>query len=83
MIEENGASPVVETLTPLKMTIFPRASVHTMVNLGKWWNQVFFVLAQQQRRFGCTTEERAAKSRSCGNSVTSSFAQYGFYDAKH
>lgn len=35
MIEENGARVVQQTLTPGKMTIFPQASVHTMVNLGE------------------------------------------------
>ncbi|MCJ1229679.1 hypothetical protein MMC12_006348 [Toensbergia leucococca] len=33
-IEENGARLVKNTLTPGKMTIFPQASVHTMVNTG-------------------------------------------------
>lgn len=35
MIEENGARTVTSVLTPGKMTIFPQASVHTMVNTGK------------------------------------------------
>jgi len=34
MIMENGARTVAETLTPGKMTIFPQASVHTMMNIG-------------------------------------------------
>lgn len=34
MIEENGASLISEILTPGKMTIFPRASVHSMQNTG-------------------------------------------------
>jgi hypothetical protein len=34
MIAENGARTVHEILTPGKMTIFPQASVHTMMNLG-------------------------------------------------
>ncbi|KAI9875146.1 MAG: hypothetical protein M1830_008825 [Pleopsidium flavum] len=35
-IEENGARLVTNTLTPGKMTIFPQASLHTMVNTGEW-----------------------------------------------
>ena len=34
MIAENGAQTIREVLTPGKMTIFPQASVHTMMNLG-------------------------------------------------
>jgi len=34
MIAENGARTVSETLTPGKMTIFPQASIHTMMNTG-------------------------------------------------
>ena len=34
MIAENGAPTIHEILTPGKMTIFPQASVHTMMNLG-------------------------------------------------
>jgi len=34
-IEENGARIVTNTLTPWKMTIFPQASIHAMVNTGK------------------------------------------------
>ena len=34
MIEENGAQVITETLTHGKMTIFPQASVHTMMNIG-------------------------------------------------
>jgi hypothetical protein len=34
MIEENGARLVSETLTPGKMTIFPRGSLHSMQNTG-------------------------------------------------
>jgi len=32
MIEENGARMVTQNLTPMRMTIFPRGSIHTMVN---------------------------------------------------
>lgn len=35
MIEENGARMVSETLTPGKMTIFPRGSLHSMQNTGE------------------------------------------------
>lgn len=35
MITENGARVVQETLTPGKMTIFPQASLHMMMNTGK------------------------------------------------
>jgi hypothetical protein len=38
MIAENGARTVHTTLTPLKMTIFPAGSVHTMANRGKFEN---------------------------------------------
>ena len=34
MIAENGARTVKEVLTPGQMTIFPQASVHTMMNIG-------------------------------------------------
>ena len=34
MVQENGAEVVNATLTPGKMTIFPRGSVHSMQNLG-------------------------------------------------
>jgi hypothetical protein len=34
MIQENGADPVSTVLTPGKLTIFPRGSIHTMQNLG-------------------------------------------------
>lgn len=34
MIAENGARTVEETLNPGQMTIFPQASVHTMMNVG-------------------------------------------------
>lgn len=34
MMTENGARVVRETLTPGKMTIFPQASLHMMVNTG-------------------------------------------------
>lgn len=34
-VEENGARLVTNTLTPGKMTIFPQASIHTMVNIGE------------------------------------------------
>jgi len=34
MVEENGARTVTSVLTPGKMTIFPSASIHTMVNTG-------------------------------------------------
>ncbi|KAI9786163.1 MAG: hypothetical protein M1839_007573 [Geoglossum umbratile] len=33
-VQENGARLVRNTLTPGRMTIFPQASVHTMVNTG-------------------------------------------------
>ena len=35
MISENGAGVVKQTLTPGKMTIFPHASLHMMMNIGK------------------------------------------------
>lgn len=35
MIPENGGGVVKQTLSPGKMTIFPQASLHTMMNLGK------------------------------------------------
>ncbi|KAK4942476.1 hypothetical protein LTR10_017772 [Elasticomyces elasticus] len=34
MIAENGARTVTETLTAGQMTIFPQASIHTMMNIG-------------------------------------------------
>lgn len=34
MIAENGARTVTETLRSGQMTIFPQASVHTMMNIG-------------------------------------------------
>lgn len=34
MIEENGARLVTQDLSPGKMTIFPRGSIHAMVNTG-------------------------------------------------
>ncbi|KAK5003262.1 hypothetical protein LTR28_010384 [Elasticomyces elasticus] len=34
MFEENGARVVTQTLTPGKMTIFPQASMHMMMNIG-------------------------------------------------
>ena len=34
MIAENGARTVTETLESGQMTIFPTASVHTMMNIG-------------------------------------------------
>lgn len=34
MIAENGARTVEETLSPGQMTIFPQASIHTMMNMG-------------------------------------------------
>ncbi|KAG9248775.1 spherulin-1A [Calycina marina] len=34
MVEENGARAVTEVLSPGKMTIFPRGSLHTMQNMG-------------------------------------------------
>ncbi|KAL3424192.1 spherulin-1A [Phlyctema vagabunda] len=34
MVQENGARTVAETLTPGKMTIFPKGSLHTMQNTG-------------------------------------------------
>lgn len=39
MIQENGARVVQTTLTPGKMTIFPRASIHSMVNNGQSQSQ--------------------------------------------
>jgi len=36
MLAENGAKVVKQVLTPGKMTIFPRASLHTMMNLGEF-----------------------------------------------
>ena len=34
MVAENGAQTIEETLNPGQMTIFPQASVHTMMNVG-------------------------------------------------
>lgn len=34
MIAENGAQTITEILTPGQMTIFPQASIHTMMNMG-------------------------------------------------
>jgi len=34
MIAENGARTVTETLNAGQMTIFPQASIHTMMNIG-------------------------------------------------
>ncbi|KAF2115297.1 RmlC-like cupin domain-containing protein [Lophiotrema nucula] len=34
MVAENGAKPVITTLTPGRMTVFPQASLHTMQNNG-------------------------------------------------
>jgi oxalate decarboxylase/phosphoglucose isomerase-like protein (cupin superfamily) len=34
MVQENGAEVVTATLTPGKLTIFPRGSVHSMQNTG-------------------------------------------------
>jgi oxalate decarboxylase/phosphoglucose isomerase-like protein (cupin superfamily) len=34
MYGENGAQTITETLTPMKATIFPQASLHMMVNNG-------------------------------------------------
>ncbi|OAP58912.1 hypothetical protein AYL99_06209 [Fonsecaea erecta] len=34
MVAENGARTVTETLQPGQMTIFPQASIHTMMNIG-------------------------------------------------
>ena len=34
MIAENGARTVMETLKAGQMTIFPQASIHTMMNVG-------------------------------------------------
>ena len=34
MIAENGAPTIEQTLQPGQMTIFPQASVHTMMNVG-------------------------------------------------
>jgi Cupin len=33
-VEENGARVMATKLTPGKMTIFPQASIHTMMNAG-------------------------------------------------
>lgn len=35
MIQENGAAVVTQNLTEGQATIFPRASMHTMINNGK------------------------------------------------
>ena len=35
MIQENNAPVIKQTLKPMQMTIFPRASLHTMVNTGE------------------------------------------------
>jgi Cupin len=43
MIQENGARMVTETLTPGQMTIFPRGSMHTMVNNGESHPILFLV----------------------------------------
>ena len=37
MIEENGAEMITEVLTPMKMTIFPRGSLHAMQNTGEFF----------------------------------------------
>jgi hypothetical protein len=34
MMGENGVKTVVTELTPMKMTIFPKGSLHTMQNNG-------------------------------------------------
>ncbi|KIW11585.1 hypothetical protein PV08_10886 [Exophiala spinifera] len=44
MYQENGARMVEQTLTPGMMTIFPRASVHTMYNTGCENNQLYSFL---------------------------------------
>lgn len=45
MIAENGARVVRATLTPGKMTIFPRASLHTMQNTGEFGHHLLPQLA--------------------------------------
>lgn len=39
MVQENGARLVQQVLTPGMMTIFPRASVHAMYNMGEFANK--------------------------------------------
>ncbi|KAI9810407.1 MAG: hypothetical protein M1827_006293 [Pycnora praestabilis] len=46
-IEENGARLVTNTLTPGKMTIFPAASLHTMVNTGCTNSQLVSALSSE------------------------------------
>lgn len=52
MITENGARVVQQTLTPGKMTIFPQASMHMMVNTGMQTlpctNATFLVVVTQR-----------------------------------
>ncbi|KAI9878372.1 MAG: hypothetical protein M1830_001077 [Pleopsidium flavum] len=48
-IEENGARLVTNTLTPGKMTIFPQASLHTMVNTGCENAQLVSALANEDQ----------------------------------
>ncbi|KAB8766468.1 hypothetical protein FH972_026628 [Carpinus fangiana] len=45
MIQENGAPLVTELLTPGKMTIFPRASLHAMQNTGCGESQLVSALS--------------------------------------
>ncbi|KIW89085.1 uncharacterized protein Z519_10570 [Cladophialophora bantiana CBS 173.52] len=44
MVQENGARLVEQILTPGMMTIFPRASVHTMYNMGCGNTQLYSFL---------------------------------------
>jgi quercetin dioxygenase-like cupin family protein len=60
MIQENGARMVTETLTPGQMTIFPRGSMHTMVNNG----ESHLILCRSSERVPCRD---VPKSRSRTN----------------
>jgi hypothetical protein len=53
MIEENGARMVSETLTPGKMTIFPRASLHSMQNIGELAHHPLLLLTILTSGPGC------------------------------
>jgi quercetin dioxygenase-like cupin family protein len=61
MIEENGARMVSEILTPGKMTIFPRGSLHSMQNTGM--SPVVSLLAGNSTDFPCRL--RRCDSRLC------------------
>lgn len=52
MISENGAGVVKEVLIPGEMTIFPAASLHMMMNIGK--SSESPVLMRQPAYFGRT-----------------------------